>query len=133
MLDHQGESCSLKSWGLDICRRMMPICEQLDSGLTELPYRTTLDAQVAALGDQNRTPSARLLAIMRERGESFFGFAKRMSEQHAGYFRARRLDDRRRQELTEAARTSLEKQAAIEANDSLSFGEYLAQYFSQQI
>jgi glutamate--cysteine ligase len=131
MLYRRGEHYPLESWGLDICRRMIPICERLDSGLTERPYRATLDKQIAAFEDASRTPSARLLAIMRTRDESFFAFARRMSEQHAGYFRARHLNDRRRQELTEAARASLEQQATIEASDSVSFGEYLAQYFSQ--
>jgi glutamate--cysteine ligase len=68
---------------------------------------------------------------MRDRGESFFQFAARMSRLHQDYY----LDtyppnERRITELSTAAHVSLEEQARIERMDSLDFDTYLARYLA---
>ncbi|MGH8567280.1 MAG: hypothetical protein ACREXU_04500 [Gammaproteobacteria bacterium] len=72
-------------------------------------------------------PSARMLAEMRERGESFVAFALRLSEQHARYFKDRPLSEER---ATYFAEAPLAKQAEIERTDDLSFEDYLKRYYA---
>ena len=88
-----------------------------------------LEQQRAKIDDVERTPSARLLAEMRQSGETFFQLAQRMSKLHKDYF----LDlyppnESRLAEFAAAAEDSLEAQARIEASDKVDFDTYLAHY-----
>jgi glutamate--cysteine ligase len=108
-----------------------PVCEALDAGEPDAPYGAALAEQRRALEDPSLTPSARMLAEMRERGEPFFRFAMRRSQEHAEWFRARPLDPERERLFEEEAQRSLSLQAGIEAADTMSFEEYLHRYLSQ--
>jgi glutamate--cysteine ligase len=78
-----------------------------------------------------RTPSARLLAEMRQTGESFFELAQRMSKLHKDYFLGLYPpNERRLAEFSAAARESHEAQARIEASDRIDFDAYLADYLA---
>jgi glutamate--cysteine ligase len=115
---------------LDVCGRIEAICALLDGAAPERPYGSVLDRQRAAIHDPSLLPSARMLAEMRERGESFFAFALRLSERHARYFRDRPLPKERAAYFAEAAAASLAKQAEIERKDDLSFEDYLKRYYA---
>lgn len=130
-LQHSGRNITLRDWGLQIVSELAPLCQLLDGEDPMRPYRKSLEAQRAALEDPDRTPSARVLRDMREHGESFFSFAKRLSEQHRECFLAHPLPATTEAQMTEQAQESLREQAAIEASDTLSFEGYLHRYFSQ--
>jgi len=110
---------------------LAPLCTLLDGADPARPYTGSLEAQRASVEDADRTPSARILADMRAHGESFFRFAERMSETHRRHFLDTPLPAEQEVDLAAQAKASLEKQAAIEAADKLSFDEYLHQYFAQ--
>ena len=130
-LEHDGKAVLLRDWGRRLLAALEPICVLLDSGDVEQPYSRSLAAQQAAMEDAELTPSARILRDMRTRGESFFRFAKRLSETHRGCSLAHPLAPSMDARLAAEARASLEEQAAIEASDAISFEEYLHQYFTQ--
>lgn len=122
----------LRDWASDICAGMTAICAALDDGETGCPYAEALDIQRAVVEDANRSPSARVLREMRERGEAFVEFAMRVSRTHKAYFQGLAMDPDRFSELREAAEASLAEQARIEASDTLSFEAYLERYFAQR-
>jgi glutamate--cysteine ligase len=130
-LHRAGNSVALKDWGRDLLDRLEPLCGLLDGADPTRPYSDSLAIQRRAMEDPDRTPSARVLKDMRGRGESFFQFAKRLSEMHRDSFMAHPLPDNTERAMTAEAKASLQGQAAIEAADTLSFGEYLHRYFSQ--
>lgn len=130
-LQRCGTPVSLKDWGLELVAELDPLCQLLDGKDPLKPYTGSLAAQRAALEDPDRTPSARILRDMREHGESFFSFAKRLSEAHRDCFLAHPLPATTAAELQAQAQESLREQAAIEAADTLSFEKYLHRYFSQ--
>ena len=106
------------AWARELLDAMQGLCEMLDHGEPRRPYRAALEQQRAKIDDVERTPSARLLAEMRQTGESFFQLAQRMSRMHKDYF----LDlyppnERRLADFAAAAEDSLEEQARIEAGD----------------
>jgi glutamate--cysteine ligase len=130
-LDIGGRHQLLVEWGREICRQLAPICRLLDHGDPARSYSASLELQSAKLEDPALTPSARILAEMRQEGESFFGFARRMSQQHAGYFASLPpMSGARLEEFEAEARRSLEAQRALEADDTESFADYLARYFA---
>jgi glutamate--cysteine ligase len=121
----------LAEWGRQICRQLAPICRLLDRDDPARSYSAALELQAAKLEDATLTPSARILAEMRQERESFFEFAQRMSCQHQEYFAAlppmsaARLDD-----FTAEAARSLKAQQELEATDAEPFEAYLARYFA---
>ncbi|HEY4127043.1 MAG TPA: glutamate--cysteine ligase, partial [Gammaproteobacteria bacterium] len=130
-LQRGGTAVGLKDWGHELLERLAPICKLLDGEDPLRPYQSTLAAQRASLEDPDRTPSARILKEMRERGESFFTFAKRLSEAHRASFLAHPLPKTTEGAMDAEVKASLHEQAAIEAADTLSFEEYLHRYFAQ--
>jgi glutamate--cysteine ligase len=115
---------------LELCGRMEAICALLDGPAPGRPYGSVLNRQRAAIHDPILLPSARMLAEMREGGESFVAVALRLSEQHERYFKDRPLSAERAAYFAEAAETSLAKQAEIERKDDLSFEDYLKRYYA---
>ncbi|MFL6575178.1 MAG: glutamate--cysteine ligase [Povalibacter sp.] len=131
-LDREGRAIELRSWALELIDSMRGICELLDAGDSLRPYTAALELQEAKVNDAALTPSARTLEELRSTGESFAQMALRMSTLHKNYF----LDlyppnEQRLAEFAGQAVESLEKQAAIERADSISFDEYLANYFKR--
>jgi glutamate--cysteine ligase len=122
----------LRDWAQEICELMEGFCAVLDEAVPGHPYTTSLQVQKAAVADPENTLSARMLREMRERGESFHDFGRRLSRQHARYYANRALSaEHEAQFLREAARSS-ERQREIEAADHRSFEAYLEHYYAQR-
>ena len=126
-----GREVRMRDWAGHLLEDMRGPCEILDRDDPAQPYSQALAVQSAKLDEVARTPSARLLAELATSGESFAELALRMSRQHKAYF----LDmyppnEARLAEFAAEARTSLERQRAIEASDRGTFEEYLAHYFA---
>jgi glutamate--cysteine ligase len=130
-LRREGRDVPMLSWARELLDAMQGICEVLDVGETQRPYQGALEHQRAKLDDVALTPSARLLAEMRETGESFLDLALRMSKLHKDYF----LDlyppnERRLAEFASAAEESRDAQSAIEKSDTEPFDRYLSRYLA---
>ena len=127
------ESPTLRDWALRALDAMEPLAELLDGGASAAAggYTDSLAAQRAKVLDPDLTPSARMLAEMRERGECFAAFARRLTEQHRETFLATPPSRERTAWLTDLAATSLDRQRAIEAADDIDFDEFLRRYFAQ--
>jgi len=130
-LQRNGDIQSLKSWAQELCEQMTGVCEFLDTVNNNKYYTRALKAQMEVVADPDRTPSAIMLDEMRKEKEGFYHYAKRMSEKHHRYFRSLSENKDRTGFFIDAASESLEKQRAIEAADSMTFEQYLQNYFSQ--
>jgi glutamate--cysteine ligase len=130
-LSRDGRSISMAEWAHELLDSMQGLCEMLDHGEPARPYASALEQQMAKVNDVERTPSARLLAEMRQTGESFFQLALRMSNLHKDYFLGLYPpNESRLGEFAAEARDSLEAQRSIEASDRTDFDTYLARYLS---
>jgi glutamate--cysteine ligase len=131
-LNRNGREVSLQQWALELIDSMRGICELLDEGDSQRPYMAALELQEAKVNDAALTPSSRSLEELRNTGESFAQFALRMSGVHKNYFLGLYPpNEQRLAEFAAQAAESLEKQAAIERADSVSFDQYLANYFAR--
>jgi glutamate--cysteine ligase len=130
-LNREGREFPMSEWALELLDSMQGLCEMLDQGEPARPYMAALEQQRAKIEDVERTPSARLLAEMRQTGESFFDLALRMSKMHKDYFLDLYPPDQRRlAEFAAAARESHEEQSRIEAADKTDLDTYLARYLA---
>jgi glutamate--cysteine ligase len=85
------------------------------------------------MDDADRTPSARILARLKDERIPFFRFAMNQSLAHREYFLAHPLSDEREEELRAVSEASHEEQKRIEAADVQSFDEYIETYLSQDL
>jgi len=72
-----------------------------------------------------------MLAAMAASDESYFQYAMRLSREHQDFFAGSRLDDARHGQFEDEAKRSLTEQRKIESADTMSFPEYLENYFRQ--
>ncbi|MQM39896.1 Glutamate--cysteine ligase [wastewater metagenome] len=101
----------------------------LDAHTADAPYTAALAEYRRRVEDPALTPSARVLAEMREHDEDFIEFAMRVSRAHEHTFKSTPLDPGLAERFEAASRESLAEQAAIEADDTVSFEDYVAHYF----
>jgi glutamate--cysteine ligase len=126
-----GQPVPLRKWAAEICSALFPVCQLLDATALGKPYQASLALYLEQVRHPELTPSARMLAELRAKGESFARFAWRKSLEHAEYFRQRPLTSERLAWFNSLALNSVQEQERIEAEDRLSFEEFLQNYFSQ--
>ncbi|MBB3102650.1 glutamate--cysteine ligase [Azomonas macrocytogenes] len=127
-LQRQGQTVPLTAWAAELVEQLQPLAQLLDRAHGGTAYRDALHLQQAKVANPELTPSARVLATLRERGESFRDFALRQSLAHAETFRAHPLSEAEQQAFVAATRTSLMEQAEQERRDSGSFDDFVAAY-----
>lgn len=130
-LNQNGESISLQNWAMQIMETIVPICNILDSDNPDKPYRRALELQQQRAENPELTPSAQVLKQMTETKQCFGEYGLNASTQHAAYFQNRSLDAATLQQFNELTALSLQQQQALEANDTLSFDDFLTTYFAQ--
>jgi glutamate--cysteine ligase len=130
-LQREGREVLLREWALELIGAMRSVAEILDGEDPEQPYHRSLDSRIPAIADPAASPSAQMLDEMRRNRESFAEYARRLSGQHADYFRNRPLSAEKAELFGRQARESLEEQQRIEAGDTLGFDEFLRRYFAQ--
>ena len=131
MLQHRGVRLPMRAWALEILESMLPVCEVLDGIEGGAWFEDAIDDQVAKVRAPELTPSGRMLDEMRDRGEGFYQFARRLSQQHQRYFLERELAPEVIARFDDEAERSLQEQAQIEAQPQADFDRFLADYFAQ--
>ncbi len=123
-LDNMGTPTRLQSWGQEVLAELGPIAATLDATTDSTRYSSTLAIQQSKLLNPELTPSARMLSAMGD--SSFHEFALTIAHQHKQHFRAQPMDKGAYQELRELAADSSRRQASMEAQPQVPFGEYIA-------
>jgi glutamate--cysteine ligase len=129
MLVDGGRERGLAECGLELTAGIREVAELLDADAQG--YVAAVDAAAESLREPARTPSAALLAALRDEQASFFEYTLSLARSHAAYFRDFALAPAKEQALAETARRSLEEAEALPAKDPRPFEDYLRDYFSQ--
>ena len=123
----------LSTWGLEIVEQLRPIAQALDQAHGGSAYAQAVDEAHHGLKEPNSLPSARVLQAMREKhGGSFSAFVRSLSQETKVQELARPLEAHELAHFQQLALASLQRQAEIEAGDTLPFDRYLAQYLSPE-
>ena len=127
-LKKDGGFISLKEWGENLFEQMKPIADILDVASNTHQYSQALGYHERMIQDTELTPSAIMLAEMREKGEGFYQFANRMSQTHKRYFDMNPLNSERCSFIEQSIAESHQKQKDIEAGETISFAEFMLAY-----
>jgi len=126
-----GQPVSVKEWGDEIIAAVLPLAVELDRHDGNESYADAVRLMQERVDDPELTPSARIIAGLKEAHTGFFRFALAMAKGHRDYFALIAQPAGSTMELLrQEAEESLRRQADIEASDSLGLDEYLQQYFA---
>lgn len=121
----------LREWGAELFDQLAGVAELIDAAQGGQRHRDAVATFRPHLTQADLTPSARVIAELKSRNESYFSFALQCAESHRQHFLASNLDPIEARKYAILARESLATQQAIEAADDISFEEYLAHYYRQ--
>lgn len=130
MLKRNQQETGLQQWGLEIIDEMLPLAKLMDQASGTSFHVDALYQQRLKLVDSNLTPAAKVLRGLQETGLEFVPFTLQQAKQHR-----QQLDEPLAshvlQQWQTIAKQSLAEQQALEANDKVSFDQYLADYLAR--
>ncbi|PCH62893.1 MAG: glutamate--cysteine ligase [SAR86 cluster bacterium] len=126
-LSLEGQQISLKTWADSLLEDIEHSASLLDNGQQQSHYNDAIAAQKLKVADPQLTPSGQMLKIMQEQELTFYEFSVQQSQQHKAHFLKRPLDSETSQLFEQTSADSRLKQSQIEASDTMSFDEFLAQ------
>ena len=131
-LSQRGKPIKLQTWANNILHSMQPICDILDADKSDKPYSEALKLQQKVVDNPDLTPSAKMLAGMRQKEQPFGCLGVEASAKHQNYFKSHAsLKESIIQKFEKMAKESHQKQQQIEAEDSIDFDVFLKNYFAQ--
>jgi len=127
-LDRDGQTIGLAQWGHELLDQIAPYAALYDSAFGGTAYADALAAQRAKLDQPDTTPSARLLADLKDSGLSFHDFSLALSRKHADALRAQPLPADVATAYQQAAAQSAAEQLRLEQTDTEDFDTYVSRY-----
>lgn len=129
LLRGDGRRVPLKQWADELFEALKGPAELLDELREEATYASVVEHYRQRVHEPDQTPSARVLACMRDHDEEFVALARRLSRQHEQVFKQTALPNELRQRFLAAAEESRLAQQRLEAADDTPFETYVARYF----
>ncbi len=124
-------SISLKAWGSQLLDGMKGVAELLDNAHSDGSYGEALEAQRRKLADPSRTPSAKILDILRSDKIEYARFALQQSQQHHQSLLDRPLPSDILDRFENMALESVAEQKSLETKSQQAFDTFLADYYKQ--
>lgn len=122
---------SLKSWLETLFDTLQPLAKLLDGDASD--YQTALAHWRRAVDDPNQTLSGQVIQHLIAKGQDHGQWVMKLAEQYHQYFIDYPLSAETIAQYQAEAKSSLEKQAELEAAQSaISFDDYLKDYFGAQ-
>jgi len=121
----------LTEWAAELLDAVGACTARLDATHETDAYGAALAVQAAKLQGNEELPSARLLRELQEERIPFSRLALKYSGRWAEHFLDRPLDTDVEGALLAEGEASRERQAAIEAADTMTFEAHLAEYYAQ--
>lgn len=134
-LSNHGEEVALSDWANAILDGVSSTAQALDSAHSgtqkDNSYQQIVEQMRAAVREPDTTPSARLLAILRDRELSYFDYMIQRAREQAAYYADLPLSPEELQAAQQTSQESLTQQRAIETSDAVDFDQYLSDYYRQ--
>ncbi len=133
VLYRDSEAIALRDWATELLARVATVAALIDDAERSDSYVEAVRNMQGLVEEPDATPSARMLADMRSNDCSYFDFVLSVARGHRDYFQSiTPLAAERVREFEQEARQSIERQRAIEEADSITFEEYLDNYFASK-
>ena len=130
-LYHFGEERHARQWANQLFDQLRPIADLLDKHHHSSHYIAALNKESQKVDNDQLTPSAQIITGLKEQNTSFYQWAMDTAITNKAYFKRNPLSDEKRIKYREISAYSWKKQAEMEADTTLSFEQFLAQYYDQ--
>lgn len=127
VLTRGGEEVSLSSWLTSLFASLKEIAKLLDDEQSD--YQVALAKWRKAVDNPDETLSGQIIKGLKEEQIDHSDWVLQLAEEYHQQLKAYPLSDAVNQRYEQDAKASLDKQVAIEAEVSVSFDEFLADYF----
>jgi glutamate--cysteine ligase len=125
-----GKPLTVAGWATEILDKVAVVAELIDDAEGCSSYGQAVGLMGELVAVPETTPSARLIAELQSADCSFFEYALSLAVRDRDYFaQTEPLSELRHKQFDDEVQASIERQRAIEAADSISFDEYLENYF----
>lgn len=129
-LDNGDKKVLLTDWAEQLFAGMRKVAESLDAANNNRRYSEAVELQWEKVLDPNLTPSGKLLNAMLDSGKDNGLLGVELAEQYKIAAQNQHYDLLNAELLKDQAAKSLDSQSQIEGKDTLSFDEFLQDYFS---
>jgi len=130
-LNDKGQQRSIHHWGSEIFTGLAEVAQILDKAYECSSYSETITMEQSKIEDSKLTPSAQILQSIINKELSLTGMALDLAKQYKQQSHSQDYRYFDQSYFEEQAELSLTKTKEIEATDTLSFDEFLANYFEQ--
>ncbi len=124
-LSSNGRQINLQDWGQEILQQIKECAKLLSN-----KHQESVDEISARINNPDLTPSAVMLEKMKQEEIGFFEYVDQFSRQYKDLYQGKTVSKDYFSELDKLALSSNKKQLEIEAEDVLSFDDFLTQYFT---
>ena len=126
----QSRRRTIKSWSLEICQRMLPICEALDGRSGDGEYTMALSKQINAIKFPESLPAAKILNELITTQQPFQAYAMNLSKNYATQFRDSPPRDDFSHDFSRLAKVSRSDQEKLESAEEGGLKEYIEKYLA---
>jgi glutamate--cysteine ligase len=123
-----GVPVELTDWASQVLEQVHACAEVLAEHSKDPLYLGAVTSQQAKVDDPAKTPAARAIATMGDQQQSFQEFGLALARTHTAHFKALGLTEQQRAQAGALAIKSLAQQAELEADDTLTFEQYVKQF-----
>lgn len=121
---------ALQQWGHELLNKLSLAANMMDQVNNCTRYSDSIAAQRIKLDNPSKTPSAQVLDALLSENISYETLVLRESERHRQSLLQHPISPETESYLREQVWSSLREQAEIEAEDNISFDQYLADYLA---
>lgn len=122
-----GVSIGIEEWCQSYLDRLKPMAELLDQTYNNTIYRQALTAMQGRIDEVNDSLSAMVVGDTRNHG-GMWAFGHALIQQHEQFYRHYALSEETAQYFAQLKDSSLQQQQDLEAQQDISFAEYVAKY-----
>lgn len=126
-----GQPRLMQDWAEQLFADMMPIAKWLDEAYQSDRYQAAIRQCYLSLLDPAQTPSGKILNHLLSSRQDNAYYMRELAETYRQQLLAESYQVYTEEDFINAASTSLIRQQQIEASDTLSFEQYLAEYFAE--
>ena len=128
-----GSEIPFSSWAEQLLDELAPVADLLDQQSDVGGYCEALSTMRLRVADSSLTPSAKILAELTERGQTFYQWAAARAAEQRDFYQRCPLSEAAYAQQVQLAEVSLTEQQKLEQGGSgePSFDEFLSRYYSQ--
>jgi glutamate--cysteine ligase len=128
--DQQGhvELKSIQQWGNELCGQMQQVATLLDKAYGSSYYSQAINREQAKINDSSLTPSAQLLDVIDK--QSLSDYALKRASEYKESAKVRDYQFYNQAFFDASVPSSHQAQSQIEASDTLTFDDFLTDYFA---